>query len=227
MHLETLWAEADARACGELKILSLNKHWVSRLSFQVGSGAVDEFTELMLVKGNTKSERRKEPRAGLYFIWVRPSLLLNIYAIFPLKMQLLGWCENLCQKMPSREQNMYQVIMDVITGSNICLSFFLSHWTIVNFNMCVRFPAIYIKWNSLGKRTHECPYDFMLQPHLRSKANVSFLYFLLGRCQQNMPLQNKYVPATGIFDGPGCASALRNHPLLWSQGKKSHLLRQA
>lgn len=49
-----------------------------------------------------------------------------------------------------------------VPGDNGCyywkqhLSFLLSlsHSTIVNFNMCVRFPAIYIKWNSLGKRTH-------------------------------------------------------------------------
>lgn len=67
MHLETLWAEADARACGELKILSLNKHWVSRLSFQVGSGAVDEFTELMLVKGNTKKEEKNPERGFILF----------------------------------------------------------------------------------------------------------------------------------------------------------------
>lgn len=116
-------------------------------------------------------------------------------------MQHFAWHENLCQKMSPREQNMYQVIMDVNTGSNICLPFFFlsfsdSRWTTVNFNMCVRFPEIYIKWNSLGEITLKCPYDFMLQSQLRSKTNVSSSYILLGRCQQNMLVQNECVPVT-------------------------------
>lgn len=55
-------------------------------------------------------------------------------------------------------------------------------------------------------------HDFMLQPQLRSKVNVSFWFLLLKRCQQNMLVLNKCVSVTGIFDEPGCASALRNHP---------------
>lgn len=65
-----------------------------------------------------------------------------------------------------------------------------------------------------GEENTQCPYDFMVQPHLRSKAHVSCSYLLLRRCQQNRLVQNKCVPATGTCDGPGCASAFRNHPLL-------------
>ena len=74
-------------------------------------------------KVESQIKKKKQNTEQVFFILARSSLWLNTSAVFPLKTQHFGWCENLCQEMPPREQNMYQVIMDVITGSNICLFF--------------------------------------------------------------------------------------------------------
>ena len=134
VHLGTLWANTDTWSCGMPRVSSgvLSCCALTDIQFQGSCSKltlyqcywwVSDSTELMVTKFSPKLKKKKKKKAGFSFILARSSSWLNTSAVFPLKTQNFGWCENLCQEMPPREQNVYQVIMDVITGSNICLFF--------------------------------------------------------------------------------------------------------
>ena len=135
VNLGTLWAKTDTRACGAPKVFSgvlrcsyltgIHQGSWSKLTLYQWCWWVPNCTEVMETKANTKLKRKKKTHGRTFsFILARSSPWLNTSAVFPLKTQHFGWCENLCQEITPREQNMYQVIMDVINRSNICLLFF-------------------------------------------------------------------------------------------------------
>ena len=226
VHLGTLWANTDTWSCGMPRVSAgvLSRCALTDIQFQGSCSKltlyqcywwVPDSTELMVTKFSRKFKKKK---ADFFFYFSQIFFVVEYICCISIENTKfwLVW-KSVSGNAPKRTKR--------VSGDNGCyywkqhLSLFSppdSHSTIVNFNMCVRFPRIYIKWNSLGKITPRCPYDFMLQPQLRSKANISFWFLLLERCQQNILVLNKCVSVTGIFDGPGCASAPRNHHLLWS-----------